>query len=428
MFGRTTKWMGRHGFGSLLLLLPLLVGEQILSLQSLEQQAYRLFIHLYELFLDSSNLHASYLYWLPLQWGLYGGIYLFLSRLLPNLSRPAGTARTILLGGAVLLLYFALILFFGIRWPLMGPLLFLLLGYGLWLAIPPGAKPAATCIGPYQLGETLGEGATGKVYLGRDTRTNQEVALKVISPQLQHGSNPSDAEKKRFLRGARIAERLHHPNIVCIHDQGETAEAAYVVMERLTGHSLERYTRTTDGGQLLPLSWVILIVGKVAMALDYAHKNQVVHRDIKPANILFDPATGQIKLMDFCTAQEVNLESETAQAGKSRRVVGTPYYMSPEQLLGRNLDGRSDLFSLGVLFYQLLAGSLPFPAQEMETLLTQITHDPPVDLALLRPDLPHCLHAIIKKALQKKLSQRYQTGRQLTEDLKSCVEGQLLAG
>ncbi len=287
--------------------------------------------------------------------------------------------------------------------------------------VEPPVEPSPTQINHYRIEQTLGRGAMGTVYLGRDLRTDQEVALKLFPV-----ATSTAAARDRFLRGATLASRLTHPHIVRIHDQGEEAEWAYVVMERLTGHSLEVYTQATPDHPLLPVPWVILMVAQVAMALDYAHKNQVVHRDIKPANLLLDPATRQVRIMDFGIAQEMIPDrTDDGAAAKTRLVAGTPCYMSPEQLLGQPVDGRSDLFSLGVVFYQLLTGHLPFPAQEMASLLLQISREPPVDLLTVRPTLPACLRVIVGKVLQKEVSKRYQTGRQLTEALLSCVKNQI---
>lgn len=430
MVGSVTPWMRRHGFDSamLLLLLLMLAVDQTMPMRSIEEGAYGFSIRLHSHFFVSSNLHASYPESIPLRWGLYGAIFLFLTFWLPRPSRLVATVSALLLAGGMVSTHLLLLFFYGYWWPVAAPVLFLSFGFGLFLALPPRRPPPKTRIGPYQIEQTLGSGAMSQVYLARDIRTNQTVALKRLSQQPDKSDNQWEAAKKRFLHGATIAKRLNHPNIVCIHDQGEAAGVAYVAMEPLTGHSLERYTQHDAAHPPLPLSWVILIVGKIAMALDHAHKNQIVHRDVKPDNILFDPATGQIKLLDFCTAQAVGMAhpgEETEQKKKSRLVVGTPYYMSPEQLLGKPLDGRSDLFSLGVLLYQLLTGSLPFPAREMAELLTQITHALPVDPLTIRPTLPPCLGAIVNKALQKEVSKRYQTGREMTEALTLCVKNQI---
>ncbi|MEO5352025.1 MAG: serine/threonine protein kinase [Magnetococcus sp. XQGC-1] len=374
---------------------------------------------------NSSNIQANYLESLPLRWGLYGGVWLFLVAILPRLSPPWIMGGTLLLWGSLLLGDLLCLLFLESGLPVLGPFLLLLAGYGIFLISRAVAPPQTEMqqIGHYQIGAVLGTGSTGTVHTGRDLRTQQEVAIKLFA--LQHHPTQATATRQRFLQEAAIAGRLHHPHIVQILDQGEEEGVAYLVMERLTGHSLERYARPTPEHPLLPLPLVILIVARVAMALEHAHKNQVVHRDIKPANILFNPATGQVKVMDFGSALPIpDAGRDTGNPGseKTRRVVGTPYYLSPEQLLGKPVDGRSDLFSLGVLFFELLSGTLPFPARDMSNLLLQISRESPVDLLTLRPNLSPELRNIVEKALQKNVAKRYQSGRELTRDLTEYVK------
>ncbi|MEO5362690.1 MAG: serine/threonine protein kinase [Magnetococcus sp. DMHC-8] len=337
-------------------------------------------------------------------------------------------------------------------WPLLGLLLLLPIGYGLvrmtgTTAAPPGepsATPAAeppatpvidssdeppiTRLGQYRIGELLGQGSMGKVYLGWDVQTGREVAIKILVQPPTAATSHAEEPGQRFLHGAALASRFRHPGIVHIHAWGEEAGLSYAVMERLTGYPLERHTLATR--PLLPVAQVILTVARLAMTLDHLHRHRVVHRDIKPANIFFDPATRQVKIMDFGIAREMadeRADQETARSGATRLVAGTPYYLSPEQLMGKPVDGRADLFSLGVVLFQLLTGQLPFPAREMDQLLIQISREPPVDLLDLRPTLPACLRAIAGRTLQKEPNKRYQTGRQLTEDLLLCVKSQVKA-
>src|SRR5690606_27974462 len=185
--------------------------------------------------------------------------------------------------------------------------------------------------------------------------------------------------KARFFREAETAGRLQHPNIVTIYDAGEEHDLAYIAMEFLEGHDLTRYTKPDN---LLPLPIVMGIVYKAAIALDYAHKHNVVHRDVKPANVMYEPSKRTVKLTDFGIPR-ITDSSRT----KTGMVLGTPSYMSPEQLSGKKIDGRSDLFSLGVMLYQLVTGKLPFQGDSMATLMYKIANEPHRDIAELRPEL-----------------------------------------
>jgi len=204
---------------------------------------------------------------------------------------------------------------------------------------------------------------------------------------------------------------------VTIYDAGEEHDLAYIAMEFLHGHDLVRYTKAES---LLPLPTVMGIVFKAAMALDYAHQKSVVHRDIKPANIMYEPDSKQVKLTDFGIAR-ITDSSKT----KTGMVLGTPSYMSPEQLSGKKVDGRSDLFSLGVMFYQMVSGKLPFQGDSMATLMYKIANEAHTEIETLRPDLAKqrpCVSAIINKALEKDPAKRYQTGADLARDIQRCAK------
>jgi eukaryotic-like serine/threonine-protein kinase len=268
-------------------------------------------------------------------------------------------------------------------------------------------------LGRYELERELGRGAMGTVYLGRDPRINRVVAIKAI-PIVEEFTETELAEARaRFFREAEMAGRLRHPGIVTVYDAGEDGGIAWIAMEYLQGEILSQYT-VPD--RLLPPATVLEVVARVADALDYAHSQDVVHRDIKPANVLYDPATHQIKLTDFGIARLTN-----TSATRSGIVLGTPSFMAPEQLEGRNVTGRSDLFALGVTLFQLLAGQLPFRADSMTGLMYKIANSPHPPLKTIRPDLPPCVTSIIDRSLQKDPAQRYATGAEMARALRACA-------
>jgi eukaryotic-like serine/threonine-protein kinase len=277
-------------------------------------------------------------------------------------------------------------------------------------AAPAGIQPER--LGRYVLEREIGRGAMGIVYLGRDTAINRLVAIKAIPL----ASEFSDAElveaRARFFREAETAGRLNHPNIVTIYDVGEERGLAYIAMEYLKGHHLSDYARSNN---LLEPRKVLDLTGRTAAALGFAHKQQVVHRDIKPANLMFDSATDVLKITDFGIAR-------LSGAGSTRTgiVLGTPSFMSPEQLEGRTVTGHSDLFSLGVSLFQLLTGQLPFTADSMTGLMQQIAEAPHPPLRAFRPDLPECVETVIDRALKKNPDDRYDSGAQMAAALDDC--------
>lgn len=280
-------------------------------------------------------------------------------------------------------------------------------------------------IGRYRIKRVLGKGAMGTIYLGQDACTRERVAIKTLSLGLNFQGKDSKLAKVHFFREAKNAQCLDHPHIVRIHAMGEENDLAYIAMEYLPGHNLERYTKEIGGNSLLPFPLVLQIIAQVAAALDHAHENHIVHRDIKPANMMFDPKTENIKVTDFGIAQSIverDTEKPLLKSKRAQWVAGTPYYMSPEQIMGCVVDGRSDLFSLGVVLYQLLTGQLPFPAREMGKLLTQISHKPHKNPCTVQPTLPACLGKVMDKALQKCPATRYQTGAMMVRGLILCKD------
>lgn len=272
-------------------------------------------------------------------------------------------------------------------------------------------------LGRYEVQKELGKGAMGVVYLGKDPKINRTVAIKTMALAQEFEGDELDEAKQRFFREAETAGRLVHPHIVTIYDAGEEHDLAYIAMEFLDGHDLDRYIKKD---KLLPINGVIQIIIRSAEALDYAHEQNVVHRDIKPANIMYIPDTSTIKLTDFGIAR-ITDSSKT----KTGMVLGTPSYMSPEQLAGKKVDGRSDLFSLGVMFYQMLSGSLPFTGDSMATLMFKIANDPYPDILTIRPELANKvpeINMILDKVLQKTPETRYQRGNELANDLRKQLK------
>ena len=206
---------------------------------------------------------------------------------------------------------------------------------------------------------------------------------------------------------------MSHPNIVTIYDVGEDYEIAYMAMELLDGSDLAKYTKKEN---LLPTPEIVRIVSSVASALDYAHANGIVHRDIKPANIMI-LTNGEVKVADLGIAR-VMATSKT-QTGV---VLGTPSYMSPEQIAGKKVDGRSDLFSLGVVLYELISGEKPFNGDSIATLMYNITTTAPQAIRELSPAIPDAMAGIVEKLLAKDVEARYQTGKALADDLLACLK------
>jgi serine/threonine-protein kinase len=219
--------------------------------------------------------------------------------------------------------------------------------------------------------------------------------------------------REHFFREAETAGRLQHQNIVTIFDAGEEHDLAYIAMEFLRGKDLVDYCRD---GHLLPVSRVLSIVARVAEALAYAHRQNVVHRDIKPANIMYEAESDTVKVTDFGIAR-ITDSSKT----KTGLVLGTPSFMSPEQLAGKKVDGRSDLYSLAVMMFQMLTGVLPFRGDSMAELMYKIANDPAPDIRAIRKELPEGLAKLVALALSKRPEARYQNGDQLAADLRSIM-------
>jgi eukaryotic-like serine/threonine-protein kinase len=274
-------------------------------------------------------------------------------------------------------------------------------------------------LGRYQVDKELGKGAMGVVYLGKDPKIGRVVAIKTMALSQEFEGEELEDARQRFFREAETAGRLQHQNIVTIFDAGEDHDLAYIAMEFLKGKDLVEFCR---GGGLLPVPAVVSIVARVAEALDYAHRQNVVHRDIKPANIMYDLETDTVKVTDFGIAR-ITDSSKT----KTGLVLGTPSFMSPEQLAGKKVDGRSDLYSLGVMLFQMLAGVLPFRGDSMAELMYKIANDPAPDIRIIRNELPASLAGVATRAMQKPPEARYQEGAQMAAELRAVLR-ELSAG
>jgi len=266
-------------------------------------------------------------------------------------------------------------------------------------------------LGRYEILQELGQGAMGTVYLGRDPNINREVAIKTVNYAEIAPDELSDV-KSRFFREAEAAGRLSHPNIVTIYDMGEDHDMAYIAMELLKGKELTHYCQQ---GNLLPIKRVLKIIAAVAEALGYAHSQQVVHRDIKPANIIL-LEDDLVKVADFGIARVIS--SSKTQTGV---IFGTPNYMSPEQIAGKKVDGRSDLFSLGVVFYEMASGEKPFKGDSITALLYAVSNNEYVPLSETAPKIPANCVEIVDRLLSKGVSKRYQTASQVIKDVEMCL-------
>jgi len=268
------------------------------------------------------------------------------------------------------------------------------------VAMPAGPPPAM--LGRYQILNEIGKGAMGVVYRARDPMINREVALKAIPLADEFEGRELEEARGRFFREAEMAGRLSHPHIVTIFDAGEHDGTAYIAMELLRGRHLVEHTQPE---RLLPVAVALDLVGRLADALHFAHQRHVVHRDIKPANVMYDPSGAELKITDFGIARLT--DSARTRTGV---VLGTPSFMSPEQLQGREVTGRSDLFSLAVTLYQLLTAHLPFRADSMPALMLKIVQDPHPRIRAIRPDLPEKLDAFFERALGKDPADRFDSG------------------
>ncbi|MBI2312191.1 MAG: serine/threonine protein kinase [Betaproteobacteria bacterium] len=269
-----------------------------------------------------------------------------------------------------------------------------------------------TTLGRYEILAELGQGAMGIVYKARDPMIDRLVAIKTISLYL-----PKDelAEyEARFYQEARAAGRLNHPNIVTIHDVGKEGNVAYMAMEFLEGRELRDLVAS---GTPLPVAQAVDVAAQVAEGLAYAHDHQVVHRDIKPANIMI-VRDGLVKITDFGIARMRQSEVKTMTG----YVLGSPKYMSPEQITGKRADHRSDIFSLGIVLYEMLMGNAPFTGDSIHSIMYQTVNLVPEPPSRRNPAVPEMLDLIVAKAMAKDAEARYASTRELATDLRACKE------
>lgn len=268
--------------------------------------------------------------------------------------------------------------------------------------------------GRYQVEGILGKGAMGIVFQGVDPKINRHVAIKTLQLNDSNGDVDIDEVKTRFFREAETAGNLSHANIVTIYDVGEESGLGYIAMDLLTGSPLSDYVKAKT--RLSP-SRVYQLMINLTDALDYAHKKKIVHRDIKPSNIIYDSKSKRVTITDFGIAYVVD-KSNT----RTGTIMGSPYYMSPEQVIGKRVDGRSDIFSLGVTFYQLLCGQLPFEGESIASVAFHITKTKHKPVKQWNKKLPASAVRITNKALNKDVSKRYQTMQEFKQALISALK------
>ncbi|MGE5238272.1 MAG: serine/threonine-protein kinase, partial [Chloroflexota bacterium] len=264
--------------------------------------------------------------------------------------------------------------------------------------------------GRYQVIEELGRGSMGIVYKAHDPQIDRYVALKV----LREDRVEAEGFVQRFLKEARAMGWLSHPNIVTIYDVGEDHGTVYIAMELLDGESLNKVIerRRFSVGEIISLG------AEVALTLDHAHRKGIVHRDIKPSNIVLI-ADRSVKVTDFGIAHIGGAAG--AQQTQAGEILGTPAYMSPEQIMGKSVDGRSDLFSLGIVLYEICTGTRPFTGDNLAAIFHAIVESEPPDPSKLNPDIPQELAKVVMKCLRKRPEERFERGEALASALEGCV-------
>src|SRR5258706_2509773 len=279
-------------------------------------------------------------------------------------------------------------------------------------------SPDLKKIGRYEIERILGEGAMGVVYEGKDTRLHRKVAIKTILKSALDSESAKEYST-RFAREAQAVARLNHANIVQVFDFAEEGDVAYIVMELVRGRELKTFF---DAKERFEVKEVVHIMGELCEALHFAHEANIIHRDIKPANVMID-SQGRVKLTDFGVARVTDPDRTVADRTQAGAVVGTPAYMSPEQIQGNPIDRRTDIFSAGVILYEFLSGTKPFTGTGAWTIAKKIIGEEPAAPSSLNPSVSPLFDAVVAKALSKDAAGRYQTARDLGFALKRAFEG-----
>jgi serine/threonine protein kinase len=274
-------------------------------------------------------------------------------------------------------------------------------------------------LGKFELIEEIGRGNMGRVFLGHDPFVDRRVAIKLAHAEQLHDDQSGAQYRKQFFNEAHTAGRLTHPNIVGIYDAGVDGEDCYIVMEYVDGgRTLKPHCRSDN---LLPIERVVEMVFKIAKALDYAHRQGVIHRDVKPSNVLVT-ASLDVKLGDFGIAY---LSRQESTGTMPMSMIGSPRYMSPEQLNEDSLTAQTDIFSLGVVMYEMLTGKHPFAAESFSRLIHRILNEDPPPMQTLRADIPPVLEGIVRRAIAKNTAERYASALELASDLSRAFDNAL---
>ena len=273
-----------------------------------------------------------------------------------------------------------------------------------------GARTMISQLGRYEILSEIGQGAMGVVYKAKDPLIDRVVAIKTINLGL--AMEEKEEYEGRFYQEAKAAGRLSHPNIVTIYDVGKSGDVAYIAMEFLQGRELRDIM---NEGEILPVEKALDIAAQVARGLAYAHEHGIVHRDVKPSNIMV-ASDGHVKITDFGIARMASAAVHT-QTGM---VVGSPKYMSPEQVMGKEIDQRSDVFSLGVMLYEILTGQVPFAGENVNAIMYQTLNSIPMPPRSVNPGVPEMANFIVSKALSKGAEDRYQNAYDFAADLRTC--------
>jgi serine/threonine-protein kinase len=268
-------------------------------------------------------------------------------------------------------------------------------------------------IGKYDIASEIARGAMGVILLGNDPYIKRKVAIKIVNPLKAEGSEGSNAYKARLFTEAQAAGNLFHPGIVTIYDANEVDDLCFIVMDYISGKTLEDMCSQKEP---VALEKIVQVGIKICHALDYAHQRQVIHRDIKPSNIMISDE-GEVKITDFGIAY-----IPSSREFKEDTIVGTPYYLSPEQITGEQVRASSDLFSLGIVLYELITGRRPFEGEEIDDIFRGILNEEPLPASAFRPDVPESLEKVVSMALMKDIEERYQDGIAFARDLENSLK------